>query len=48
MGIGYIALSGSGAKCGLDGWSGVDTPSTVMTTRAPAVLTKQNQSVHTH
>ena len=38
MGIGYIALSGFGAKCGLDGWSGVDTPSTVMTTRAPAVL----------
>ena len=22
----------------MDGWSGVDTPQTVMTTRAPAVL----------
>ena len=24
----------------MDGWSGVDTPKTVMTTRAPAVLKK--------
>ena len=40
MGIGYIALSGFGAKCvsGVDGVDGVDTPQTVMTTRAPAVL----------
>ena len=29
-------------KVGLDGWmDGVDTPQTVMTTRAPAVLTTQ-------
>ena len=26
----------------MDGWSGVDTPQTVMTTRAPAVLTNVN------
>ena len=25
----------------MDGWSGEDTPQTVMTTRAPAVLTKE-------
>ena len=41
MGIGYMALWGFGAKCWLDGWvdgvDGVDTPSTVMTTRAPAM-----------
>ena len=37
MGIGYVALGGFGAKC-RTGWSGVDTPWTVMTTRAPAVL----------
>ena len=39
-GIGYMALWGFGAKC-LTGWSGVewmDTPQTVTTTRAPAVL----------
>ena len=35
-GIGYMALWGCGAKCGVD-WMG-DTPQTVMTTRAPAVL----------
>ena len=39
MGIGYVALGGFGAKC-RTGWSGVDTPWTVMTTRAPAVLKK--------
>ena len=33
-GIGYIALLGFGAKC----VSGLDTPQTVTTTRAPAVL----------
>ena len=37
MGIGYMALWGFGAKC-RSGWSGVDTPWTVTTTRAPAVL----------
>ena len=39
MGIGYIALWGFGAKSGT-GWMGdeVDTPQTVTTTRAPAVL----------
>ena len=38
-GIGYMALLGFGAKC-LSGWmDGVgDTPQTVTTTRAPAVL----------
>ena len=38
MGIGYMALWVFGAKCvtGLDGW--MDTPKTVTTTRAPAVL----------
>ena len=38
-GIGYMALWGLGAKClsGWMEWSGVDTPQTVMTTRAPAV-----------
>ena len=40
-GIGNIAVWGFGAKClsgvdGLDGW--MDTPQTVTTTRAPAVL----------
>ena len=40
-GIGYMALWGLGAKClsGWMEWSGVDTPQTVTTTRAPAVLT---------
>ena len=42
-GIGNMAVWGFGAKCGTvlgDGWmDGVDTPQTVMTTRAPAVLT---------
>ena len=41
MGIGYVALGGFGAKC-RTGWSGVDTPWTVMTTRAPAVLKIQH------
>ena len=45
-GIGYMALWGFGAKC-VTGWSGVewmgDTPQTVMTTRAPALL-KINQN----
>ena len=27
----------------MDGWSGVDTPQTVMTTRAPAVLKTKQQ-----
>ena len=36
-GIGYRALWGFGAKC-VSGWSGLDTPQTVTTTRAPAVL----------
>ena len=41
-GIGYMAVWGFGAKCwtGVE-WSGVewmDTPQTVTTTRAPAVL----------
>ena len=40
-GIGYMAFWGFGAKCGVD-WMG-DTPQTVRTTRAPAVL-KINQS----
>ena len=42
MGIGYMALWGLEAKCwsGVGEWSGVDTPQTVMTTRAPAVLKK--------
>ena len=43
-GIGYMALWGLGAKCvsGLDGWMDgwMDTPQTVTTTRAPAVLKK--------
>ena len=40
MGIGYMALGGIRAKCrtGWSGVDGVDTPWTVMTTRAPAVL----------
>ena len=41
-GIGYMALWGFAAKCvsGLDGWMDgwMDTPQTVTTTRAPAVL----------
>ena len=37
-GIGYMALWGFGAKC-LSGWmEWMDTPQTVTTTRAPAVL----------
>ena len=38
-----MALCGFGAKCGT-GWMGEwmgDTPQTVMTTRAPAVLTRE-------
>ena len=44
-GIGYMALWGFGAKCrsGVGEWTGwmdgwMDTPQTVTTTRAPAVL----------
>ena len=48
MGIGYVALGGFGAKCrtGWSGVDGVDTPWTVMTTRAPAVLTNSTCFVH--
>ena len=48
MEIGYMALWGFGAKSGtgwMDGWSGVDTPQTVTTTRAPAVLKMKDGKV---
>ena len=47
MGIGYVALGGFGAKCrtGWSGVDGVDTPWTVMTTRAPAMLKTGWQSI---
>ena len=38
-GIGYMALWGFAAKCRMEWMDGVDTPQTVTTTRAPAVLT---------
>ena len=38
MGIGYIALWGFGAKSGSGWMEWMDTPQTVTTTRAPAVL----------
>ena len=34
----WLYLWGFGAKC-LTGWNGLNTPYTVMTSRAPAVLT---------
>ena len=47
MEIGYMALWGFRAKCRSEWVSGVDTPQTVLTTRAPAVLTKHNQNILT-
>ena len=46
-GRGYMALWGFGAKC----WSGLewmDTPQTVTTTRAPAVLIKEKMKMATY